>query len=633
MIVTQSATNLFIHPPLISILFSILLIYGIIFLGEKILLLLPQTKISELPLLQRKTVAGCISISLISGFLYPIALYTQKSNNVFLLFSLILIIFGAISIAFEIRKKFYYVKLNNTLSELKNIFNRIKLILEASPINFIIFLLIIIYSFLALSPPTDADSLDYHLGVPIDFMRNGIWPFSPEWFHSRLAGAGEILISLGVSVGATEFGQLLQLFGLFVIGACIYGTANSNYKVILLLIFLISPPLIWLVSSSKPQLLPIALTSLSISIIISDKKNFENLYLLPPLFISTAALMKFNFALSGFIVFMIICYRLYRNFEKLIKFVIVSLIFFIVTFFPMVAWKTLNYGGNFYSNIFTLFVGNWPGYQNFYLALQTYRDSSLYFPISLFVNPFPSEWTSSLGVVLIITIILLVKLYVNKDEPKYIKLICIGIILLASISSLFGQHTGRFYLEPIAWILIAASKSKYLIQLFESKFLMTIIKIQAIIAILAGLCGLYLLIPAIFNILSREQVLKNTANGYFEMNHINQKLPVGSIILTNVRSKALSNHKTISLDWENYFNTPININNPYLFIIKQQGPSHILYKGNLYESPWLNCLADTNNIDQIQSKTATRNFFNKKISYSVYVASFNPNKLPGCYFE
>ena len=67
---------------------------------------------------------------------------------------------------------------------------------------------------LALAPVTDADSLAYHVSVALRVLNTGAFPYAPEWFDSRLAGAGEVLIGLGLSIGAEQFGSLLQFLGL-----------------------------------------------------------------------------------------------------------------------------------------------------------------------------------------------------------------------------------------------------------------------------------------------------------------------------------------------------------------------------------------------------------------------------------
>src|SRR4030095_6040319 len=69
----------------------------------------------------------------------------------------------------------------------------------------------------ALGPPTDADSLDYHLGVPLDWLRHGGAYPRPDWLHARLVGGlGECLIMLGLAAGTDVLGAVFQATALVV---------------------------------------------------------------------------------------------------------------------------------------------------------------------------------------------------------------------------------------------------------------------------------------------------------------------------------------------------------------------------------------------------------------------------------
>ena len=67
-----------------------------------------------------------------------------------------------------------------------------------------------------LGPATDADSLEYHLGVPLDWLRHGGAYARPDWFHARLAGLGEAINMLGLAMGTDNLGAVFQAAGLVV---------------------------------------------------------------------------------------------------------------------------------------------------------------------------------------------------------------------------------------------------------------------------------------------------------------------------------------------------------------------------------------------------------------------------------
>ena len=63
----------------------------------------------------------------------------------------------------------------------------------------------------ALGPPTDADSLDYHLGLALEWLRHGGVIPRPDWYPSRLAGITESVNMLGLAAGTDGLGGGLQL--------------------------------------------------------------------------------------------------------------------------------------------------------------------------------------------------------------------------------------------------------------------------------------------------------------------------------------------------------------------------------------------------------------------------------------
>ncbi|EMG22137.1 PF07220 domain protein [Leptospira interrogans serovar Copenhageni str. LT2050] len=132
------------------------------------------------------------------------------------------------------------------------------------------------YGFLALCPITNADSLDYHIGVAIEILNQGKMPVFSGWFHGRLAGSGEVLNALGLAIGAEQFGSLLQFCGLLSIYGILsfysfaekFSESDGVWRKIIIIAFLSSPVLVFLVSSPKPQLLQIGMTSFAITLLL-----------------------------------------------------------------------------------------------------------------------------------------------------------------------------------------------------------------------------------------------------------------------------------------------------------------------------------------------------------------------------
>jgi hypothetical protein len=82
----------------------------------------------------------------------------------------------------------------------------------------------------ALGPVTHIDALDYHLAVPLDWLRHGGAYARSDWFHARLAGLGEAINMLGLALGTDNLGAVLQAAGLVVamIGVTAFATTSSE---------------------------------------------------------------------------------------------------------------------------------------------------------------------------------------------------------------------------------------------------------------------------------------------------------------------------------------------------------------------------------------------------------------------
>jgi hypothetical protein len=156
----------------------------------------------------------------------------------------------------------------------------------------------------ALGPATDADSLDYHLGVPLQVLRqHGIF-YRPDWFFARLAGLGEYLNLLGLAGGTDNFGAALQYAGLLAALVAVLSLAGSRQDKILLAMAVLACPLaLNLVPSQKPQMLPAA--GMTIALILLARRfqamDPKTLFLaLGCAFFAMA--LKHSFLLSGILV-------------------------------------------------------------------------------------------------------------------------------------------------------------------------------------------------------------------------------------------------------------------------------------------------------------------------------------------
>ena len=507
-------------------------------------------------------------------------------------------------------------------------------------------LLLIAMALMSLAPPTDADELDYHLGVPLAILNSGSWLFAPEWFHSRLAGMGEAFIALGLAIGAESFGSFFQFAGLIALVFILLRAKQNSDKpgtsLTYALIFCCSPVLLWLVSTSKPLLVPMAMTTLALALLpqrtdsSSTAKVVLTHFTLACFLLLSAAQMKFNFLLSGFLAGLIWLFVMYRA-RLLWQALCIGILLTCLIVVPPAIWKSIHFGGDWFAGIITLFPGQWAGYPQFESMLRHYQDSSLSFPLSVFFSTVPGQITTIIGIGAIIWIVGLAWILRNAFRTSTI-LSSAGLISLASaglvvVGSLLGQTGGRFYLEPLAWLLLALclyeGKSP---QFLRNRWVLGAIYAQTVFTLIGALFCAFLLFPGSLSSDLRSAVLDQNAYQYAEMHWLESALPISAVVLLEARSKALSPRKAISLDWASFVNPKSPEAQPYLEQIKKYQVTHLLSKVDPKNSLWSGCLKKTL-AGPFMSTIATRNPFNRGQANPVWVVEFDSGSLPQCLYE
>ena len=312
------------------------------------------------------------------------------------------------------------------------------------------------YLFLAFAPISDADSLDYHVSVPIYIINNTEFPKDLLWFHAAKAGAGEVLTVFGLIMGAEQFPVLCQFSGILSVIGILLKKNNlqkkklNNKNLILSILFLSIPALIFLASSAKPQLILIGFTSIAFAITFYGKNNdLSNENIFYKFFIVTLLLTmsfegKFSFILSSsliwsFAVFQILSKKKFNYFFYVIFIMALILI-------PSAFWKFNVYEGNFINKIYFPFLNYAEGYNILYNSI-----SDCEWPCNKYFFILPNSlgrYTESLG----IAILSIFFLFFLKKKRSLTTLI----IIIIYISTLFtlGKFAPRFLIEPIIWSLI-----------------------------------------------------------------------------------------------------------------------------------------------------------------------------------
>ncbi|WP_440652124.1 DUF1420 family protein [Candidatus Pelagibacter sp. HIMB1542] len=605
----MSTINIFI--PIWSPLISIILVVGLYKFGK---IITEAFKIKEIiskissPAFQYIMIGSVF----LSTLIFPIIIFNLVNIKLFIkLISYFLIFLALLEISnLYISKKIYIKELQN-----KNI-------------NFLVLLFIIGYFLLSIAPITNADSLDYHIGIPLYVLNYNEYPSYNFWTHFTKSGSGELLNAVGLIVKAEQFPSLVQFSGILSITGILIKN-KKKYNNLYLLLFLSCPVLILLVSSAKPQLNFIASSALIFTLIFFGfEKNFKDkgfiIFILVLLFSNING--KFSFALSSFLFFITIIYYCYKN-NKLEYLLLSSIVIFSLTYGPKILWKHNVYEMSIIDSIFKPLPIQIYGYQQLYKSLTSCGYDGCFpkwvlFPTSI------NTLTETLGLGSLI-------IFFSKFKKKFKEFIIVILISLYVILAFFyGQNNPRWFVEVFVWLIITSKYFGYKNKSFI-EILYYFTKFQSLMVFLVILFGVFSLTRGVISENLRDKVLTSSANGFSLFKWSNSKLKDDNILISTHRSFSLSNVKTIPGDIFNY----IDISNPaskdHLIEIKSLKPSHILfYDDKKHFKKLSKCLGNLVYYNKKAGNFSSRNPFNRsKRFYEGFIYEFEYEKLPNCAFK
>lgn len=478
----------------------------------------------------------------------------------------------------------------------------------------------ILYFILCLAPITNADSLDYHLGVPQTFIANNklIWP--TEWFHFGLFGKGEYLIYFSMLLKTEHLPTLIQFFSLLSISQLLDTKilkTNREFIQIVKCIVISTPVLLFLMSSPKPQLIGVALSSHVLYWIMSKKlqeMNLKQTILICFICLSIASIkLNFLFSTASLILYFIIIniHHFRKNYISIFYSLFLISLIGIIIYSPTIITK-FNAFHTFNLDLIYPVSPESPGANRFFSYLKNYSDSKFPFPISILV---PSS-LGNISMVLGGNIVLICWLSFKRKFNQ----LFLPILFLVVISILAGQKTARFFLEPFIWTGVVLV---FLAPIQINIIVKNVIKGLCIFKIALLIYGVSTLSRGIINIEQRKIVLENTASGYRLSEWVNSLLDSESKILLGHRSMSLFNQKTYSTDWLKFIDKGESEELYYLQYLKKQNVDYVVLiaddpkKSNLFK--YCNDLA----YGPFSYKTATRNPFNSGITTTAWIFEAN----------
>ena len=305
----------------------------------------------------------------------------------------------------------------------------------------------ILFFMCVIGPPTDADSLDYHLGFPLDMLRNNGFVQSNDWISSRLIGLGEYLNLFGLGLGSDNFGAILQFLAMcWLCLLVIEGVTDLRRNLLLLKLILSTPILLFMIPNQKPQLIGIVAIVASVILIVKRPKMEKSALILALGSLFFAMSLKYSFYLTGAGIFVFICYKARKN-HQLRACIGIAAIFYIGFLFPIHLGNFINYGdpaSPVLSSIFKL-----ESYEYEVLKqLRAFQESGFSVPIGLLIPRGPGTVPTVIGIGLLI--ILFIGQVSNKTK-EYLVLSAYCFIIVF----LMGQRISRSFLE-VYFLLIAA---------------------------------------------------------------------------------------------------------------------------------------------------------------------------------
>ena len=130
-------------------------------------------------------------------------------------------------------------------------------------IALLIGVILVAYFLIVLGPACDVDSLDYHLGAPLDWMVHGSAYARWDWIHSHLVGLGEMIGMMGLAAGTDNLSALFQFGSLLIMIAVATTFAESaRQRLMGALLIVACPVMLELGIFQKPELMPaVAMTA------------------------------------------------------------------------------------------------------------------------------------------------------------------------------------------------------------------------------------------------------------------------------------------------------------------------------------------------------------------------------------
>ncbi|HHT9113647.1 MAG TPA: DUF1420 family protein [Candidatus Wunengus sp. YC65] len=396
----------------------------------------------------------------------------------------------------------------------------------------------------ALGPPTDADSLDYHLGIPLDWYRNNSAYPRYDWMSARLVGMGESINLFGLVNGTDILGQLIQYSGLIVAFAAISSYADSLQQKLLSALLVFTIPLsLFLATVQKPQLFPSAAIVLGILTLLKFRQNYNRrIFLLSMVCTLFAISNKYSFLIPGMIAIALSIVIAKKNNDIQYALLILFILFLCIDF-PLYLRNYLFYGDPI-SPMLESFKSNPSEAVLDFMRLVDRGNADFSFK-KLMMFPIDLTFTTNLNYFSTVLGIGILGFFVVYNVSGVSRII-LSLSVLIALGFIIARRTlPRYYLESyflLASSIVSANWS------MRHTYLKRGLLLQAAPVALSAIYGAIILFPGALTNGLRENVMVRHAFGYKEAQWMDMHLPKDSVVITNMRSNALIPRKFVVPD-------------------------------------------------------------------------------------
>lgn len=482
---------------------------------------------------------------------------------------------------------------------------------------------LLFYFLLSISTVTDIDSIDYHLGIPLEWYRNESFFPRYDWLHFRGAGSGEILNLFGLHFGSDNFGQLMQFVGLLIaLGVGKIYLESKNFFIFAILI-LGCPLLIFLTTTQKYQLFTSSLIFFSLILSICLYKHFSKLHLITAVSILCFSItVKVNYIVPSVFIYFACLYSSWKN-KEILFLIKISLLSFLIISFPHFLKNFMFYGDpispvleEFKSLPDPVILEFVRLEKNFnYLSHDTFLSKV----VKIFFTIDPGNISRVVGLGFLPIFFIKFK-NLNLDNKFFLSFIII--IFISYIILFIG--IGRYYLE--VFFVSSLVISIYFKDLKLKKIFFYLIISQSIIVFVCLIYGVFALSPSSISLDQNKKIKNINAEGYELFQKVDQLVPLNSILyIVNSRSYSFVPRKFISSYYDN-LSRDLGFEPNLDEIFKKNNISHVITKDKNFMT---NCFSEDYK-HRILTHRSSRNPLNSRSKVFFYIYEIENNSLGSC---